>query len=170
MKFDNQIKAILESINKDSEVDSSGATPEFDKDGTKVWYLNGKLHRIDGPAIEGANGDKRWYLNGKQHRIDGPAMEYTNGDKEWFLNGRLHRIDGPAIEYTNGSKCWFLNDELHRIDGPAVEDADGTKEWYLNGKKYSEEKYWKHPEVVAHRKLRHLDPKNYKIARGLLDI
>ena len=40
--------------------------------GTKVWYLNGKRHREDGPAIEYANGDKYWYLNGKRHREDGP--------------------------------------------------------------------------------------------------
>jgi hypothetical protein len=31
--------------------------------GTKEWYLNGKLHRVDGPAWEGANGTKEWWLN-----------------------------------------------------------------------------------------------------------
>ena len=35
-------------------------------DGAKVWYLNGKLHRTDGPAVERADGSKSWYLNGKQ--------------------------------------------------------------------------------------------------------
>ena len=57
-----------------------------------------------------ADGDKVWYLNGKRHRTDGPATEYTNGDKYWHLNDKLHRIDGPAIEYANGDKFWFLND------------------------------------------------------------
>ena len=33
-----------------------------DKHGDKRYYLNGKLHREDGPAIEYANGTKRWYL------------------------------------------------------------------------------------------------------------
>ena len=33
-----------------------------------------------------ANGDKYWYLNGKLHREDGPAIEYANGSKSWFLN------------------------------------------------------------------------------------
>ena len=42
--------------------------------GDKFWWLNGKLHREDGPAYEGANGNKSWYLNGKLHREDGPAM------------------------------------------------------------------------------------------------
>ena len=34
--------------------------------GTKKWYLNGKLHREDGPAIECVDGLKCWYLNGKE--------------------------------------------------------------------------------------------------------
>ena len=35
-------------------------------DGTKLWYLNGKLHREDGPAAERPDGTKAWYLNGKE--------------------------------------------------------------------------------------------------------
>ena len=31
------------------------------------WYLNGKLHREDGPAVEYSNGSKRWYLNDQQY-------------------------------------------------------------------------------------------------------
>lgn len=34
-----------------------------------------------------AHGTKRWYLNGKCHRVNGPAVEYPNGDKSWYLNG-----------------------------------------------------------------------------------
>jgi hypothetical protein len=62
--------------------------------------------------MEWANGDKQWYLNGKLHREDGPAYEWANGDKEWLLNGKSHREDGPAYEYANGDKWWYLNDEL----------------------------------------------------------
>ena len=57
----------------------------------KYWYLNGKPHREDGPAIEANNGHKEWWLNGKLHREDGPAAEYANGDKFWFLNGQPYR-------------------------------------------------------------------------------
>ena len=57
-------------------------------DGTKFWYLDDKLHREDGPAIECANGTKGWYLNDKRHRTDGPAIEYVNGTKEWYLNDK----------------------------------------------------------------------------------
>ena len=35
-----------------------------------------------------ANGYKAWYLNGKRHREDGPAMEWANGYKAWWLNGK----------------------------------------------------------------------------------
>jgi hypothetical protein len=56
-----------------------------------------------------ADGTKYWYLNGKYHRENRPAIEYSNGTKEWFVNGRQHREDGPAVEYTNGSKQWFID-------------------------------------------------------------
>ena len=77
--------------------------------GRKEWWVNGQRHRIDGPAIEGADGSKEWWLNDKLHRTDGPAVELDGGYKEWLLNGTCHRTDGPAIECTNGSKGWFLN-------------------------------------------------------------
>ena len=33
------------------------------KFGNKYWYMNGKRHRENGPAVEWANGSKFWYLN-----------------------------------------------------------------------------------------------------------
>jgi hypothetical protein len=58
--------------------------------GNKYWYLNGKLHREDGPAVEWVDGTKYWYLDGKSHREDGPAVEYANGSKAWYLNGKYY--------------------------------------------------------------------------------
>lgn len=29
-----------------------------------------------------------WYLNGKWHRLDGPARKFYNKFKEWHLNGK----------------------------------------------------------------------------------
>jgi len=34
---------------------------------TKEWFLNGKRHREDGPAIEFADGNKYWYLNNTKY-------------------------------------------------------------------------------------------------------
>jgi antitoxin component YwqK of YwqJK toxin-antitoxin module len=105
--------------------------------GDKLWYLKGKLHREDGPAIEYANGDKHWYLNGKLHRVDGPAFECANGDKEWYLNGKLHREDGPAMEYANGNKFWYLNGkQLTEAEfNSRTKDCNG-KVIEVDGKKY----------------------------------
>ena len=74
--------------------------------GDKEWWLNGKLHREDGPAIEDADGDKSWWLNDKRHREDGPAIEYAEGDKEWHLNGKKvteeehKRMTSKVVEMT----------------------------------------------------------------------
>ena len=40
---------------------------EIDNNGTVRYYLNGRLHRTDGPAIERADGYKEWYINGKKY-------------------------------------------------------------------------------------------------------
>lgn len=62
----------------------------IDKWGNKIWRNSlGQLHREDGPAIEYANGFKTWYLNGKRHRLNGPAIECfdINWTKEWWVDG-----------------------------------------------------------------------------------
>jgi hypothetical protein len=94
------------------------------------------------------NGSKCWFVNDKLHRTDGPAIEYASGSKFWYLNGTLHRSDGPAIECANDDKYWFLNGEFHRTDGPAIEHIDGSQEWYINGKQYSEEEFEMAKEVL----------------------
>ena len=114
-------------------------TVEVFDNGTKYWYLNGKRHREDGPAVELANGTKKWYLKGKLHREDGPAAEYADGYKSWYLDDKLHREDGPAVEWADGTKQWYLDDNLHREDGPAEEYANGDKFWYLDGKLHRED-------------------------------
>ena len=68
-------------------------TLTIDEYDTKEWWLKGKRHRVDGPAIEHTNGAKAWWLNGKRHRVDGPAIERHNGTKEWWLNGYHHEFD-----------------------------------------------------------------------------
>ena len=79
----------------------------IDQDGTKRWYQDDQLHRLDGPAAEYANGYKVWYQHDQLHRLDGPAIESANGDKRWYQDDRRHRLDGPAVEYANGTKFWF---------------------------------------------------------------
>ena len=63
-----------------------------------------------GELFESYHGNSFYYLNGKMHREDGPAVEYANGNKCWYLNDKQHRIDGAAIEFVDGTKIWFVND------------------------------------------------------------
>jgi hypothetical protein len=128
-------------------------TRERDDKGTVRYFLNGKLHREDGPAIEYADGDKYWYINGELRR-----QCYHNGTVRYFENGQFHREDGPAVEFADGTKFWYIEGVsynkngpssiwadglvtytnkqgyLHRMGGPAVIMPDGTKEWWINSK------------------------------------
>ena len=111
------------------------------KDRTEWYNKANQHHRLDGPAVEYANGDKAWWLNGQLHRSDGPAVEDADGEKFWYKEGKLHRLDGPAVEWANGGKHWYKNGQLHRLDGPAVEYADGDKEWWVDGNKYTKKAF-----------------------------
>ena len=113
-----------------------GSTATIYNNGDIHW-INEKeeLHREDGPAIERKDGTNIWYLNDKRHRIDGPAYDVPLGTS-WWINGEHHREDGPAIEWNaNGPRSWWVNNELHRLDGPAVEYVSGEKSWYYHGKR-----------------------------------
>ena len=66
---------------------------KIDEDGNKYWYLNGLLHREDGPAIEYTDGTKRWFLYNCRHREDGPAIEFSNGNKSWYLNNNKYSFE-----------------------------------------------------------------------------
>ena len=113
----------------------------LDTGDSKKWYLNGKPHREDGPAVEYPNGTKEWWINGERHRENGPAVEYPNGTKEWWINGERHRENGPAVEYESGTKHWYLNGEQHREDGPACEYSNGCKFWWINGESLTEQEF-----------------------------
>jgi len=57
------------------------------ENGYKEWWLNNKLHRNSGPAVEHINGDEEYYFNGMRHRTDGPAVMFIDGYKEYWVNG-----------------------------------------------------------------------------------
>ena len=64
-----------------------------------------------------------WYVEGKLHREDGPALIHNGGEKEWHLHGKLHRLDGPAIVdggleiyYIDGKNYTLSNFIKKRID------------------------------------------------------
>lgn len=73
----------------------------IDNIGTKKWYSDGVLHRINGPTIEHIDGTKIWYNHGEYYKIE--SFTCT----EWFYNHHHHRIDGPVIIY--GTNEQFKN-------------------------------------------------------------
>lgn len=89
--------------------DMSQLKKRIDEFGTTSWYLDDKLHREDGPAIEYANGGKQWYLHGTRHREGGPAVIWASGTSTWCHWGKIHREDGPAVEYSYGEVSWYVD-------------------------------------------------------------
>ena len=71
----------------------------------KEYWENGEFYFLYD------NGTKEFYLQGKIHRLKGPAIEYSNSDKEWWIDGKRHREDGPAVIYGN-KQFWFENGEF----------------------------------------------------------
>lgn len=61
--------------------------------------------------------------------------------------------------------------KCHRLDGPAVFDSY-RKDFYINGIKFSEEDYWKQPEIVSYLKnLRSkLKPEDFNTSLDLINI
>ena len=101
--------------------------------GVRAWYLNGRRHRLDGPAVIWPSGREEWCVDDVWHRTGGPAFTNSCGARRWYLNGRQHRLDGPAVIWPNGREEWCVDDVWHRTDGPAICHPDGTQDWYFNG-------------------------------------
>jgi hypothetical protein len=107
-----------------------------------------------------------WYNDKDEyHRLDGPAIEYADGSKEWRVDGKLHRLDGPAFEMADGYKAWYVDGERHRLDGPAVEYADGFKEWWVEDKKMTEKEFNEYikPKPSCEGKVVEVDGIKYKL-------
>lgn len=68
------------------------------------------------------NGDKSWYLNGNLHREDGPAVEWADGDKYWFLNGEclteeeFNEHMSPTVEMTVAQISEALNKNVKVVE------------------------------------------------------
>lgn len=106
-------------------------------DGTESWWLDGKRHRENGPAITHANGTQEWWLNDERHREGGPAFTGSHGEQYWFRQGELHREDGPAVIHSNGDQSWYLNNRLHcKEDFDFKISSCNGKIVEIDGKKY----------------------------------
>ena len=134
--------------------------------GDKEWWVKGKLHRENAPAIERIDGSRRWFHWGRLHREVGPAVTHPNGSTEWWLKGRLHRISGPAVEVADGYAIYhaygdhippginalrrYFAEEWHVSPlkyHPPSKCHTGT-EWWIKGEQLSEEDFSKRKEVL----------------------
>jgi hypothetical protein len=107
----------------------------IDEDGNKWYYLDNKLHREDGPAVEYFHRKHPAENIEEQDEYDDYGYSITN-HKEWFIHGVHHRLDyGPTIEWADGTKTWHVHGVLHRLDGPAIDRFDGQNFWFVNGKR-----------------------------------
>jgi hypothetical protein len=68
-----------------------------------IWY------KLQGYDIDADEYRVYWWLNGKRHREDGPAVIWADGTQAWRLNDKLHRTDGPAVILADGTQVWWLN-------------------------------------------------------------
>jgi len=99
--------------------------------GNKIYYKDRAMniiHRLDGrPAVQYADGSKMWYVDGQLHRLDGPAFEAANGCKYWYVDGQCHRLDGPAVQYADGRKYWYVDgkhlseEKFNALTAPTIE-------------------------------------------------
>ena len=47
-----------------------------------------------------------WYVNGMLHRIDGPAVVYPDGTVEWLAEG-VKLDEGKVLEAEDRMKAWW---------------------------------------------------------------
>lgn len=115
------------------------------------WYINGELHREDGPAVMNRIRTHKYphpdiynsisdtyYKNGKRHRDgDLPALVDLNESRLiWYKNGKPHRDIGPASVVKNSSAIFYKDGQCHRDgDLPAYVCKDDVRmlSWYKDG-------------------------------------
>lgn len=108
--------------------------PAIEKgDGTKEWWVDGKLHRENEPAIERADGTKEWWVDGKQKKYT-----TTYGSTVYLKDdGTVEKTDGYLID-EDGDKRWYNADGSSRR-----ENAEGDKAWFNADGSGRLEKKWR---------------------------
>lgn len=127
-----------------------------------IWYQNGTLHRLNGPAYIETKNNKRekircfkqiWYNRGKVHREDGPALSWSSvryrmqqGGVQrhnvdiWCQNNRYHRQQCRfhSIVNKNGERLeeWYPDEQWSQNEPAIIESLNGVpffQEWYISG-------------------------------------
>lgn len=77
---------------------------------------------------------KHWYVNGKRHRENGPAVEYSDGSEEWWVNDQLHREDGPAVTTSmiDQEEYWLNNNQMSKEEWQAATNTSLVKVFFFD--------------------------------------
>lgn len=59
----------------------------FNRNGVDTYF---GYHNNYGPAVIGVHGSKWWYVNDKLHRLNGPAKMWSDGNVEYWINGKYY--------------------------------------------------------------------------------
>jgi len=71
-------------------------------DGSKAWYLNEKLDRRDGPAVEYADGTKQWWFCG-EHLTEEQWKKKVSKDKPKELSvEEISKLLGYEVKIVKG--------------------------------------------------------------------
>ena len=93
--------------------------------------FDARIAKIDGMVIDD-DGDTSYWVDGKLHRVDGAAIEHLNGDRSYWVNGVLHRTDGPAVEDIDGAVRYCIHgNQLTEEEFKEVTQSDEHLNWYL---------------------------------------
>lgn len=115
--------------------------------GRKVWYKNGVMHRLDGPALEDG-AEKDYWINGTKYSIENHQKHPDVIDhKNKQMKAKPLNIATWVQIHGQHEGYFFIEDEgtyiylkkgirRHREDGPALIDKEGNKYWWQNDKKH----------------------------------
>jgi hypothetical protein len=97
---------------------------------------------------------KEWYVEGKRHRIDGPALIHEDGSKSWYRNGKLHREDGPARIRNNCLEWWWRGMCCHGQkpigDYIVIQDGLPSKVYWMRDRNFVTQKKVLTPEGIMY--------------------
>jgi len=149
------------------------------KDVSESWYKHGKLHRLDGPAIERKDGSTEYWIDGvhlteeefeegnpkiKQPQINESGTEIWRNE-----DGKLHRDDDlPAVTNKDGEQEYWVNGKLHRLNGPAIERKDGSTEYWIQGIKLTKKEFEESMDWEKFEDLEEKEPISYRNELGQL--
>lgn len=140
------------TLNSDLMLHSTSG-PAVDDGDIQIWFVNGIIHRDDGPALTIKSLELSYYYNyGKYHNTKGPAittvgslymnagLDTRNSSKPPTIatmsNYRLNSSGDTVAIWSDNINIWMSIGKLHRLRSPAIvirTDIHMYSAYYTNG-------------------------------------